>query len=50
MAGTCECGNELSASIKRGVFLDWLRIGLLLKKEFASWSNEYYICHWLNLR
>ena len=24
-AGTCECGNELSGSIKYGEFLDWLR-------------------------
>jgi hypothetical protein len=22
VAGTCECGNELSGSIKRGEFLD----------------------------
>ena len=26
MAGTCECGNEPSGSIKYGVFLDKLRI------------------------
>ena len=25
VAGTCECGNELSGSIKCGEFLDWLR-------------------------
>jgi len=25
VAGTCECGNEPSGSIKCGVFLDWLR-------------------------
>jgi hypothetical protein len=24
VAGTCECGNELSGSIKHGEFLDWL--------------------------
>ena len=27
MAGTCDCGNEPSASIKCGEFLGWLRIG-----------------------
>jgi hypothetical protein len=27
VAGTCECGNELSRSIKCGKFLDWLRTG-----------------------
>jgi hypothetical protein len=26
-AGTCECGNEPSVSIKCGEFLDWLRTG-----------------------
>jgi hypothetical protein len=25
VAGTCECGNEPSGSIKCGEFLDWLR-------------------------
>ena len=27
LAGTCECGNELSDSIKCGEFLDWLITG-----------------------
>ena len=27
VAGTCECGNEPSGSIKCGKFLDWLRTG-----------------------
>jgi hypothetical protein len=27
LADTCECGNELSGSIKCGEFLDWLRTG-----------------------
>jgi hypothetical protein len=27
VAGTCECGNEPSGSIKRGEFLDWLQAG-----------------------
>jgi hypothetical protein len=27
VAGTCECGNEPSGSIKCGEFLDWLRTG-----------------------
>ena len=26
MAGTCECGNEPSGSIKGGEFLDWLSV------------------------
>ena len=26
-AGTCECGNEPSGSIKRGEFLDHMRTG-----------------------
>jgi hypothetical protein len=25
VAGTCECGDELSGSIKCGEFLDWLQ-------------------------
>jgi hypothetical protein len=27
VAGTCECGNELSGSIKCGKFLDYLKTG-----------------------
>jgi len=27
VAGTCECGNEPSVSIKCGKFLDWLQTG-----------------------
>jgi len=27
VAGTCECGNEPSGSMKCGEFLDWLRTG-----------------------
>jgi hypothetical protein len=27
VVGTCECGNELSGSIKCGEFLDYLRTG-----------------------
>jgi hypothetical protein len=27
VAGTCECGNELSGAIKCGEFPDWLRTG-----------------------
>jgi hypothetical protein len=27
VAGTCECGNELSGSINCGEFLDYLRTG-----------------------
>jgi hypothetical protein len=39
VAGTCECGDEPSGSIKCGEFLDWLRIGQLLKKDSAAWSK-----------
>jgi hypothetical protein len=38
VAGTCKCGNEPSVSTKCGEFLDWLRIGLLLRKDCAAWS------------
>ena len=38
MAGTCDCGHELSGSIKCGEF-DWLRTGQLLKKDSAPWSK-----------
>jgi hypothetical protein len=27
VAGTCECGNEPSGSVKSGDFLEWLRTG-----------------------
>jgi len=27
MAGSCECGNESSGSVKCREFLDWLRNG-----------------------
>ena len=27
VAGTCECGNEPSGSVKCGEFLDWLQTG-----------------------
>ena len=39
MTGTCESGNEVSGSIKCGEFLDWLRIGWLLKNESAPWNK-----------
>ena len=38
MAGTCECDNEPSGSIKCGEFLDKLRTGQLLK-DSAPWSE-----------
>ena len=37
VAGTCECGNEPSGSVKCGEFLDWLQTCQLLKKDFAAW-------------
>jgi len=33
MAGTCECGNEPSGSIKCGEFLDLLMTFWLLRKD-----------------
>ena len=36
MAGTCECSNEPSGSVKCGEFLDWPKTGSLLKKESAA--------------
>ena len=39
MPGSCECGNELSGSIKFGEFLDYLRIGQNLKKDSVPWSK-----------
>ena len=39
MAGTCGCGNEHSSLMKYGEFLDYLRIGNLLKKVSAPWNK-----------
>ena len=39
VAGTCDCGNDPSGSIKCGEFLDQLRTGQLLKKNYAPWSK-----------
>ena len=39
VAGTCECCNEPSGSIKCGEFLDYLKTGQLLKKDSAPWSE-----------
>ena len=39
LAGTCECGNEPSGSIKRGEFLAQLKTGQLLKQDCAVWSK-----------
>ena len=39
VAGTCESGNESSASVKCGEFLDQLETGQLLKKDSAPWSK-----------
>ena len=40
VAGTCECGNEPSGSIKCGEFLDQLQTGQLLKKDSAPRSKQ----------
>ena len=39
VAGTCECGNELSGYIKCGEFLDQLKNVQLLKKDSVPWSE-----------
>ena len=39
VAGTGECGNEPSCSLKCGEFIDWLKTGWLLKKQCAAWSK-----------
>jgi len=41
---TCECGNELSGSIKCGELLDWLRTGEVLRKDFVPffYAAFYY--------
>ena len=39
IAGTCECGDEPSGSIKCQQFLDYLKNGQLLIKGSAVWSN-----------
>ena len=39
MAGTSECGNEHSGSIKYREFPDYLRTDKLPKKDFAAWSK-----------
>ena len=42
--GCCECGDELSVSMKYGEFLDWLRTCYLLTKDSVPCSFEgYYI-------
>jgi len=38
MVGCCECGNELSGSIKWGEFVNSLRNCSLLKKDSAACS------------
>jgi hypothetical protein len=42
VAGTCECGNEPSSSLKCGEFLDSMRTGWLPKKDSAPWSRLVY--------
>ena len=45
MAGTCECGNGPSGSIKFGVFLDWLGNCQLLTEEYTACSQ--FLVGWL---
>ena len=43
VAGTCECGNEPSVSVKFGEFLDQVRTGQFLKKASAPWSKWQFL-------
>ena len=43
VAGTCECGNEHSGSIKCVEFLDSLKTGLLLGKNCSMESVSYFV-------
>jgi hypothetical protein len=40
VADSCECGNELSGSIKCGEFLDWLR---------TCWDSAPWLVHLLGV-
>ena len=40
MAGTYDCGNEPSGSMKCGEFLDWLKTGQLLTQDSTAWSKQ----------
>ena len=40
MAGTGECGNEPSGSIKRGEFLEQLKTGHLLKRTMLHGASK----------
>ena len=40
VAGTRDCGNEPSGSIKCGEFLDWLKTCWLLRKDSAAWRKK----------
>jgi hypothetical protein len=44
VAGTYDCDNELSCSIKCGEFPDELKTDQLLKKDSALWS-KYHVFH-----
>jgi hypothetical protein len=39
LMGTCECGNELSGSIKCGEFLECMRSCNAFRKNCAPWSQ-----------
>jgi hypothetical protein len=41
MAGTCECGNEISGSIKCGVFLDQLKSVSFSRRTLLHGVDEY---------
>jgi hypothetical protein len=39
VVGSCECSNKPLTSIKYGNFSDWLKICLLLERNYAPWSE-----------
>jgi hypothetical protein len=39
VAGSCECGNEHSSSVKSGLFLDYIKTDLLYKKASKDVSS-----------
>ena len=40
VTGACECGDELSGSMKREEFLDQLKTDQRLKKDSDPWSKQ----------
>ena len=43
MAGTCECGNESSGSMKCGEFLDYLQTVSLIRRTLLHGVSKHNI-------